>query len=891
MRIRPALVLFVALAAAGGPVRAICVDPRSFSSFDAAAGDYSYVLTPGYVEPLPGYPGIYLEPSFSPRMWGVFWAIGAGDPALGAGVDSGGYPVRDGLDPYAGWLKNYPGYAAFVRGAWDEPRVDGCIDDVAAPRCMAALLGDADAAGNGYYALLIDRQGAGGGFEFALANDAPILLAGVPVPDVVAAPSTGPDQLEATVAPPHPAAGIYQQDFTCLDAALTGYRVFRQSVPIGEPGPLDRDPAAGWIPVGPTASLQESVSVPVDCSTGEDVFLALALVTDAGFETPYLSANSVRISCDPACLGIDRDGDGVCSASGDCDDGSADVYPGAPELCDGLNNDCDDAAWPDPLPDETDPDGDGTLACEGDCDPANGAVYPGAPELCDGLNNDCDDAAWPATPPADFDADGDGFPPCGGDCDDARPDAFPGAIEVCNGLDEDCDGLADDLDDTVDVDADTVAGVCDNCPFVANGGQEDGDGDGAGDACDVCPAIADPLQLDADGDGIGDPCDNCPGAANPGQEDVVHPNGIGDACDDPDGDGAPDSIDICPDTYGLLLGDSDGDGFGDACDAIPFNRVWVIPSIASPLYTGQPAVLRLRLRDIYTRQLVETTSGATVTMQLSGATFTGKGFYGAVLSGGGTSTAEIEFDGSRAAVEIVADDPGVVTLTGFGPPGQALWVAGPRNEGFEDGAALWYRAGGDPLWSRRTPSGGGPAFEGTQLWDADLVAPIPLYGDILRTPFYPLLGDGSARMRIRSRIEGVAVGWTGTIEAQKPGAVPVVLGQAQGGAIGEFVEREFTLPETWRWVRFDFSIGFVWTEPVPAIWQLDAFELLDNGVEAEVLSSLADTDGDGIANGDELDRGLDPLNPDTDGDGVGDAVDKDPAVASPSADGDRARRG
>jgi len=140
---------------------------------------------------------------------------------------------------------------------------------------------------------------------------------------------------------------------------------------------------------------------------------------------------------------LDFDGDGFTSCAGDCSSLDPDIYPGAPEVCDGSDNNCDGV-----VDEGFDNDGDGQSPCAGDCNDLLPEVYLGAPEICDGADNDCD--GQPGS--NEFDQDGDGYSACDGDCDETTQSVAPGVAELCNGTDDDCDGLvpADELDDDLD---------------------------------------------------------------------------------------------------------------------------------------------------------------------------------------------------------------------------------------------------------------------------------------------------------------------------------------------------------------------------------------------------------------------------------------------------------
>ncbi|MCB9793068.1 MAG: hypothetical protein H6741_10115 [Alphaproteobacteria bacterium] len=162
-------------------------------------------------------------------------------------------------------------------------------------------------------------------------------------------------------------------------------------------------------------------------------------------------------------------------AGDDCDDGDAGVYPGAPEACDALDQDCDgevdegaEGLW------YEDNDGDGyggdpIRACEppegavaegGDCRDIDAQAHPGAPERCNRYDDDCDglidEGAGEAWVDADQDGHGDPDQPLvscereGGvadnpdDCDDSDASVWPGAPEDCDGVDNDCDDAVDE---------------------------------------------------------------------------------------------------------------------------------------------------------------------------------------------------------------------------------------------------------------------------------------------------------------------------------------------------------------------------------------------------------------------------------------------------------------
>lgn len=169
-----------------------------------------------------------------------------------------------------------------------------------------------------------------------------------------------------------------------------------------------------------------------------------------GFQPIQVDAVTGATGC------TDLDGDGYCAELGfDCDDTDPEIYPNAPEVCDGIDNNCNEII--DGGCDGcTDNDGDGysledDLCGERDCDDSDETISPEADEICDdGIDNNCDgkpDEADQACQnfPSCTDEDGDGFCAEEDDCDDSDRSVNPAAEEICgDSADNNCNDLVDE---------------------------------------------------------------------------------------------------------------------------------------------------------------------------------------------------------------------------------------------------------------------------------------------------------------------------------------------------------------------------------------------------------------------------------------------------------------
>ena len=339
----------------------------------------------------------------------------------------------------------------------------------------------------------------------------------------------------------------------------------------------------------------------------------------------------------------DSDGDGfgdpsspisVCNTANglvdnpnDCDDNDASAFPGATEVCDEIDNNCDGVVDEDLvltwyLDNDQDTFGDPLYqmqACNRpfgytdnpqDCDDNSASVSPFAVEICDSIDNNCDGLINEGLDATYYlDSDGDGFgditnqqvacsQPQGyvlnpDDCNDTEITANPIASEICDTIDNNCNGQINEglnADYYLDADGDGFGDINTlqvSCAPVANHVLN-------GDDCDDSEATANPVAaevcdlidnncdgqinegldatyyIDTDGDGYGNATISQVACSQP-QGYVLNP----DDCNDTSASASPIATEVCDGIDNDCNGstdegveltfylDYDQDGFGD----------------------------------------------------------------------------------------------------------------------------------------------------------------------------------------------------------------------------------------------------------------------------------------------------------------------------------------
>jgi alpha-tubulin suppressor-like RCC1 family protein len=309
-----------------------------------------------------------------------------------------------------------------------------------------------------------------------------------------------------------------------------------------------------------------------DCDGMADEGATIACFGDADADG-FGAGASVQRCPDAARVAFGMCPSGFTNVATDCNDGASTVRPGAPELCNDVDDDCDmsvdDGVSASPCHADADGDGfgagpallrcrDATRAAQGycpigytntatDCNDAAGTIRPMATETCNGLDDDCDGTADEALLATGCFVDGDsdgfgsgsastqcrdaarsayGFCPVGytngsGDCNDTNGSVRPMASESCNGVDDDCNGTIDDG---------ATASPC----YV----DQDGDGYGAGSSTTRCRDASRAAQgyCPVGYTNVATDCNDANPTVRPGASETC--NGLDDDCDGATDDGA-----------------------------------------------------------------------------------------------------------------------------------------------------------------------------------------------------------------------------------------------------------------------------------------------------------------------------------------------------------------
>ena len=292
------------LAAVVQPVFASCGSATLLGT-KADANNASFIwnentFVPSYYA---GYAPFSTNPPWTANFSGLWWAVGTGDPAPGAGDDSNVWTVDNWAYYYVNSAYGYY-YAGEIFGGWGQAAViDGCILNNPTG-CTCILLTDNGPDSSAFALLSATRDATGNTFfnqpgSDGAGNNGPIIMSSTPNPLIVNSVRNGSGVDLAVQAVG--GGGIYMKDGCACDAGMS-FRVLAQELPSGSAPPSDRDSDAWQVldpaltPMGGTANVNAA------CAAADvDLYVTVETIFDpasaGGFSGGIVSANSSRISC------------------------------------------------------------------------------------------------------------------------------------------------------------------------------------------------------------------------------------------------------------------------------------------------------------------------------------------------------------------------------------------------------------------------------------------------------------------------------------------------------------------------------------------------------------------------------------------------------------------
>jgi len=282
------LALGVGLALVPAPARAACSGPVSFgqnsgSHPECSVGGYCYVTSGGV--------------RTNASIQGNFWAIAAGNPTVGLGIDNGNQGNLDWL-PDLGF-----GGGVNLKGDWlvgPSGSPDGCVDTLGAGSAMAVGLSDISSGtpATGFFAAACVTRNGGAATEFDYNTVVPLTnidLKPIAKPAITGSTRVGNNSL-VTIGSPNFASIFYTDNsaLCTLNNVIKQYDVWVQQTARDGAAPTDRNLSPAWV-FGATCNIGTPCPVTVACATTNcDAFFAVSPHFDSNFATTRVSPNSFR---------------------------------------------------------------------------------------------------------------------------------------------------------------------------------------------------------------------------------------------------------------------------------------------------------------------------------------------------------------------------------------------------------------------------------------------------------------------------------------------------------------------------------------------------------------------------------------------------------------------